>query len=283
MLQSGVAALERIDQLLSEGTEQGGTIEEIPPGPINFSDVWFTYPGAELPTLRGLNLEIPAGYTAALVGPSGAGKSTVVKLLAKLYDLDDGVIRLGELPLEQFALRSLRTAIAVVPQEPMLFSGSVSENILYARPEAPARDVRRAAYLANAAEFIVTLPQGFDTEIGERGVKLSGGQKQRIAIARAMLKGASVLVLDEATSSLDSESEAVIQDALQGHFAEHAELTSLIIAHRLSTVRNADALFVLDEGQVVEVGTHAELVKRGGLYSRLNALQVNESTPNISA
>jgi ABC-type multidrug transport system fused ATPase/permease subunit len=164
----------------------------------------------------------------------------------------------------------------VVPQDPALFSGSVKENIRYAKLEAGDAEVEEAARLANAEAFVRALPDAFDTEIGERGVKLSGGQKQRIAIARAILKEASVLVLDEATSSLDAESEAVIQDALAGLFRQRRNVTTLIIAHRLSTVRQADTIFVLDGGRVVEAGTHAELIARGGLYRTLNELQMSE-------
>ena len=236
----------------------------------------FRYPGAEAWALRGLSLEIPAGATAALVGPSGAGKSTVVRLLSRLYDPQEGDVRIGEHAVADFALDDLRRAVALVPQEPTLFSGSVLDNIRYGRPEATEADARRAAELANAHEFIEALPRSYATPVGERGVKLSGGQKQRVAIARAILKDARILVLDEATSNLDSESEAVIQDALDGLFARHGDVTSLVIAHRLSTVQGADDIFVLQDGRLAERGSHAELLQRHGIYARLWSIQAGE-------
>jgi subfamily B ATP-binding cassette protein MsbA len=240
---------------------------------VRFEGVRFAYPGSDVWALDGFELEVAAGSTVALVGPSGAGKSTVVKLLGRLYDPQEGRVRVGGRDVRELGLDALRGALAVVPQDPTLFSGSVRDNIRYARPDADDAAVVRAAEMANALDFIEALPQGFDTEIGERGVKLSGGQKQRVAIARALLRGATLLVLDEATSSLDSESESVIQDALSGLFTGERDITSIVIAHRLSTVRDADRIAVVDAGRVVEQGRHEALLRRGGLYARLHAIQ----------
>ncbi|CAN5892974.1 ABC transporter ATP-binding protein [soil metagenome] len=274
-LQSGLAALERVTELLEDQPETEGDVADILDTTLVFDDVRFTYPGDENEALRGLNLQLVPGETVALVGPSGAGKSTVTKLLSRLYDPTGGRITLGGLNLRDYRLKTLRRTVAHVPQEPTLFSGTVAENIRYAKPDASPAEVRRAAELANAHGFIEALPSGYDTEIGERGVKLSGGQKQRVAIARAILKGARILVLDEATSSLDSESEALIQDALEGIWRRQGA-TSLVIAHRLSTVQNADRIFVLAAGRVVEAGTHRQLLARGGLYRTLYDLQFKE-------
>lgn len=275
VLQAGVAALDRVDELLDEETERADGQPGFESGDIRLEDVHFRYPGTAESALSGLTLEIPSGSTVALVGPSGAGKTTVGRLLSRLYEPERGRIEVGGRDVREFQLEAVRRAVAVVPQDPTLFSGTVRDNIRYARPEAGLEEVREAARMANATGFIERLPDGFDTEIGERGVKLSGGQKQRLAIARAILKGAAILVLDEATSSLDSESEAVIQDALSGYFSKRRELTSIVIAHRLSTIREADLIYVLQDGRVVEVGNHGQLLDRGGLYGRLYELQTS--------
>ncbi len=281
-LQAGVAALERIDALMTETPEPYEDGRPFAPGDLEIVGVRFAYPGANEPALDGLDLSVPQGTTAALVGPSGAGKSTVTKLIARLYEPDAGTIRVGGAPLGEVSLETLRRAVAVVPQEPTLFSGSVAENVRYGRPDATEAEVREALRLANAEGFVRRLPDGFDTEIGERGVKLSGGQKQRIAIARALLKGAEILLLDEATSSLDSESEALIQDALEGVLGR-GRLTTLVIAHRLSTIQDADRIFVLEEGRTTESGRHAELLAHGGTYADLYALQAGEGRPEARA
>ena len=272
-LQAGMAALERVSDLLDAEPETSGDEEHIPRGDIDFEDVTFTYPSAEEPALHGLSLPIPEGRTVALVGPSGAGKSTITRLISRFFDPDDGRITLAGRDLRAFDLDALRRAIAIVPQDPTLFSGSVRDNIRYARPDASDAAIEHAAQIAHADGFIEALPQGYDTEIGERGTKLSGGQKQRIAIARAVLKDAQILILDEATASLDSESEAIIQEALEGAFAQQSDLTTVIIAHRLSTIQDADVIHCLKEGQLVESGPHAELLAKGGLYARLHDLQ----------
>ncbi len=279
-LQAGVAALERVNDLLDDEPEREGEMEALERGRLEFRNVSFRYPDTDTLALKDLSLNVEAGQTAALVGPSGAGKSTVIALLSRLYDPASGEIRLAGRNLRDFRLGTLRRAVAVVPQDPTLFSGSVTDNIRYAKPDAGEEEVKRAARLANAHDFILELPEGYDTQVGERGVKLSGGQKQRIAIARAILKEASVLVLDEATSNLDAESEAVIQDALEGLFSSRRrgdDVTTIIIAHRLSTVRSADKIFVLDRGELAESGTHRDLLSQNGLYKMLYDLQMDDA------
>ena len=275
-LQAGMAAMERVTDLIDAEPEADGTVDEIPEGDLVFDHVTFTYPGGGAPALRGLDMRIERGRTTALVGSSGSGKSTVTRLVARFFDPQEGTVTWGGTDLKELRLGALRRAVAVVPQEPTLFSGSVEENIGYADPEAGSERIREAARLANADGFIEALPNGYDTEIGERGVKLSGGQKQRVAIARAILKQARLLVLDEATSSLDSESEAVIQDALDGLFARRVGLTSIVIAHRLSTIEAADVIRVLENGRCVEEGSHRELLALGGRYALLHELQYGE-------
>lgn len=272
-LQAGMAALERLSDLMDTAPEDGGATEEVPVGPVALEEVRFTYPSAEEPALRDLSLRIEPGETAALVGSSGAGKSTAASLIARFWDPQSGRVTIDGQDVRSFALKALRRRTALVPQSPTLFSGTVAGNIRYADPDANDEAVERAARMANAHTFIQTLPDGYTTEIGERGVRLSGGQKQRVAIARAILKDAQLLLLDEATSDLDSESEAVIQDALDGLFARGGRLTSIVIAHRLSTIEGADTIFVLEDGRLVEHGSHDELLSRGGRYAELRALQ----------
>lgn len=276
ILQSGLAALDRVEDLLEERPEDEGDLISFKDTSVVLQNIHFQYPEAETEALRGLSLAIKSGETVALVGPSGAGKSTVTKLLSRLYDPQTGTIQIGGEDLKSYQLGALRNAIAHVPQDPTLFSGTVKDNIRYAKPSATDAEVINAAKSANAHLFISDLPKAYDTEIGERGVKLSGGQKQRIAIARAILKDASILVLDEATSSLDSESEALIQEALDGLFKTRNNITSIVIAHRLSTIQGADKIFVLDAGRLVEEGSHAELIKKQGLYQMLYELQYND-------
>jgi ATP-binding cassette subfamily B protein len=215
-------------------------------------------------------LRIAPGETIALVGPSGAGKSTLLKILLRFYDPSAGVVRLDGIAIQDLALETLRATIALVPQEPVVFSADARENIRYGRPDATDAEIEVAARAAQAHEFISRLPQGYATALGERGVRLSGGQRQRIAIARAIVRNAPLLLLDEATSSLDAENERAVQDALE---AAMQGRTTLVIAHRLATVQRADRIVVLDQGRIVETGTHIELVERQGLYARLAELQ----------
>jgi subfamily B ATP-binding cassette protein MsbA len=278
--QEAVGAAERVFEIL----EMTPAIAD-PPGPValpqpvrgrvGFEGVSFRYQAdPSLPwTLDGINLSVAPGEVVALVGPSGGGKTTLVSLLPRFWDVDQGRITLDGVDVRALRLAELRGAIGVVPQEPALFSGTVRENIAYARPAASPAEVEAAARAAHAHEFIERLPGGYDTVVGERGVKLSGGQRQRIAIARAILKDPAVLILDEATSSLDTESERLIEDALSKLLVGR---TTLIIAHRLSTVQRADRLVVLDRGRIVEEGTHGELLALGGLYSRLYQRQFRD-------
>ncbi len=238
-------------------------------GEIVFEDVSFGYANQAGRLYEGFSLRIKPGERIALVGPTGAGKSTFVKLLQRLYDLDGGRIVIDGQDIAQVRQGSLRRAIAVVPQDPALFHRSIAENIAYARPDATADEIALAAKRARAHEFIAVLPKAYDTLVGERGVKLSGGERQRVAIARAFLADAPILVLDEATSSLDVETEKKVQEATHELMAGR---TTIVIAHRLSTIRAADRILVFDQGRIVEEGRHADLVAKGGAYARLNAV-----------
>jgi len=238
---------------------------------VEFDAVSFCYPSRPAtPAMQSVSLRLERGETVALVGPSGAGKSTVLKLLLRFYDPSTGVIRLDGVATQDLGLETLRACMALVPQEPVIFSANASDNIRYGRPDATDAEVEAAARAAQAHEFIALLPQGYATPLGERGVRLSGGQRQRIAIARAIIRNAPLLLLDEATSSLDAENERAVQNALE---AAMQGRTTLVIAHRLATVQRANRIIVLDQGQVVEAGTHLELIARNGLYARLAELQ----------
>jgi len=238
---------------------------------LRFEAVGFHYPSRpQQQALQNFNLQVEAGETVALVGPSGAGKSTVFQLMLRFYDPQHGTIRLGDTAIREMSLEDLRQQIGIVPQDAVIFSTSALENIRYGQPGASDAQVHAAAQAAFAAEFIAQLPEGYNTFLGERGVRLSGGQRQRIAIARAMLKNPPLLLLDEATSALDAESERMVQAALESAMRDR---TTLVIAHRLATVQKADRILVLDQGMVVEQGTHAALVAQGGVYARLAALQ----------
>jgi ATP-binding cassette, subfamily B, bacterial MsbA len=237
---------------------------------IRFENVSFRYPTAETQQLLGVNLEVKSGEVVALVGSSGAGKSTIANLVPRFYDVGNGRITIDGRDIREFTLASLRSKIGLVAQETFLFNDTVARNIAYGREDVPLSVIREAAKNALAQEFIEALPNGYETVIGERGVRLSGGQRQRLSIARAMLKNAPILILDEATSHLDTESELLVQKALANLMADR---TVIVIAHRISTIRRADKIVVIDRGEIAEEGTHEELMAGGGIYQRLHDLQ----------
>jgi len=250
-------------------------------GQVEFRDAYFAYPDERnLPVLKGINITARAGEIIALVGPSGAGKSTLIALIPRFFEVTEGAILVDGHDIRRVRLKDLREAIGVVPQETTLFGGTIHENIAYGKLDATDGEVQVAARAAHAHEFVMEFPDGYQTIVGERGVKLSGGQRQRIAIARALLKDPAILILDEATSSLDSESERLVQDALETLMQGR---TTFVIAHRLSTVRRADRIIVIDQGRIIQEGTHEELLARGGLYKQLHDLQFRDYSVSISA
>jgi ATP-binding cassette, subfamily B, bacterial MsbA len=258
--------------IMSQGPQQQQDLRE----GIRFENIWFKYPTSQDWILRGVTLDLPKGTTLALVGSSGAGKSTLADLLPRFYDCQKGEILLDGQAIQAFNLPSLRRSMGIVSQETFLFNASVFDNIAYGCKDVKFDDVIAAAQRANAYEFIEKLPEGFDTQIGDRGVMLSGGQRQRLAIARALLRDPDILILDEATSALDTVSERLVQQAIDELSRDR---TVLVIAHRLSTIQNADQIAVFDRGEVVEVGKHDELLARQGLYANLYNMQFGESAP----
>ncbi len=273
-VQTALAAAERVADLLNEEPEvhhpvAANVLTERTQGHLRFENVSFAYQSGE-PVLENINLDIPAHSVAALVGPTGVGKSTLVSLLPRFYDVSSGSIRLDGEDIREISLESLRSQISIVLQDVFLFHGSVRENILFGNPQASEAELLQAAKAANAHDFITALPQGYETMVGERGVKLSGGQKQRISIARAVLKNAPILILDEATSAVDTETERLIQQALERLMVGR---TTILIAHRLSTIRNAHQIVVLAGNQIAEKGTHQELMQQDGLYQHLIQVQ----------
>ncbi len=276
--QNNLAGMERVLDLLAEPSEAGrtGASSVLTPGQvqgaIEFQSVGFRYPGSEPWVLQDINLQVAAGETVALVGRSGAGKTTLCNLVARFYDPTQGTLRLDGRDMRDIDLSSYRRLLGIVEQDVFLFDGSIAENIGYARGGATREQIVAAARVANAEEFIDNLPAGYDTLIGERGVRLSGGQRQRLAIARAVLADPRILVLDEATSNLDSESERLIQQSLRQLMQNR---TCFVIAHRLSTITHANRIVVLEQGRILETGTHAELVSRSGRYRHMVELQAD--------
>jgi subfamily B ATP-binding cassette protein MsbA len=280
----GMAAGRRLFAALDvepEVREQAGAAAlALTDGSIRFEDVDFRYRGEGPVTLTGVSLDVRRGETVALVGPSGGGKSTILNLIPRFYDVTGGRVMLDGVDVRDVTLASLRSQIALVTQEPFLFDDTIRANIAYARPDADLAAVERAAREAAAHDFIMALPDGYETQVGEAGARLSGGQRQRIAIARAFLKDAPILLLDEATSALDTESEAQVQVALKRLMAGRA---TILIAHRLSTVRGADRIYVIDRGRIVETGDHGGLIKKRGLYARLAKTQDLEAGGALEA
>ncbi|HAS43539.1 MAG TPA: multidrug ABC transporter ATP-binding protein [Microscillaceae bacterium] len=279
-IQKAVGSSERILEILEEETEidlEQSNAEDVQiKGDIEYSNVHFSYPTRnDVQVLQDINFKVKAGQKVALVGYSGGGKSTIIQLLFRYYDVDQGSLTIDGKPIDSYNISALRKHIGIVPQEVILFGGTIKENILYGSPEATDEQVRKAAEQANAWSFIEGFPDKLDTIVGERGVKLSGGQRQRIAIARAILKNPEILILDEATSSLDADSEKLVQEALNDLMRDR---TTIIIAHRLSTIRSVDTIYVLSEGRIVEAGSHEELLTyENGVYNNLVKLQFEAS------
>ena len=269
-LQEGFAAAIRVFGLLDQKSlineAQNAPNLSIGKSDITFEDVTLSYEGQINSALKGINLQIPHGKTTALVGPSGSGKSSILNLIPRFYDPDKGNVKIDNQDIKELTISSVRSSLALVSQEPVLFDMSIYDNILYGKPEASREEVIDAAKAAAAHEFISELPKQYETIVGEKGYSLSGGQKQRISIARAFLKNAPILLLDEATSSLDTESEHLVQNAISVLMKDR---TTLVIAHRLSTIINSDQIIVLDSGSVAEIGTHEELLKKNGVYKKL--------------
>ena len=272
--QNGYSGFERFLEIISiapdikdvEDAVSVGTLK----GDIAFENVSFHYEDQEEKVLNHINLDVKAGEYLALVGPSGVGKTTLCSLIPRFYDVTEGAIKMDGIDIRRMKLQELRNNVGIVQQDVYLFAGNIMDNIRYGKPDATDEEVVRAAKNANAHEFIMSFPDGYDTDIGQRGVKLSGGQKQRLSIARVFLKNPPVLIFDEATSALDNESEKVVQQSLE-HLAKNR--TTFVIAHRLSTIRNAQKILVLTEDGIAEEGTHEELLSKGGIYQSLYEMQ----------
>ena len=283
--QNSLSGLDRVLDLLAEPREMQSTPESIracrqkTEGHIAFENVSFTYPGTDSPALRDVNLKVQAGQTVALVGPSGAGKTTLSNMVARFYDPTEGRVTLDGRDLRDYDVETFRSLLGVVEQDVFLFDGTIAQNIAYARKDATEEEIRAAASAANAAEFIDRMPNGLQTVIGERGVKLSGGQRQRLAIARAILADPKLLILDEATSNLDTDSERMIQQSLSELMTRR---TSFVIAHRLSTIARADLIVVIENGQISQTGTHDQLMARGGKYRSMVEQQVQMTLGSIA-
>ena len=275
-IKQGLTDMEQMFRLLSLSQEvadkPGAAPLQVPHGDVVFADVRFGYQ-PERPILKGLSVHVPAGRTLAIVGPTGAGKSTINRLLYRFYDVTSGQIRIDGQDIRDVTQDSLRAAIGVVPQDTVLFNDTIRYNIAYGRPGATQDQIEHAARLAQVHDFVMRMPDGYNTKVGERGLKLSGGEKQRVAIARTILKDPRILILDEATSALDTGTEQEIQSALR---AVSANRTTITIAHRLSTVVDADQIIVLDHGEVAERGTHTELLAHDGVYARMWAMQAEQ-------
>ena len=273
-IQKAIGATEKLMEILDETPEEytEGEISHHIKGSVNFKNLSFHYPNrANVQVLSGINLTVNKGEQVALVGASGAGKSTITQLMMRFYQNYSGSLLIDQTEITALPLTDLRKQIAIVPQDILLFGGSIKENIAYGKPDSSAEEIQKAAEQANAHQFITEFPEAYETLVGDRGIQLSGGQRQRIAIARAILKDPKILILDEATSALDSESESLVQEALEKLMKGR---TSLVIAHRLATVRNADKIFVLEKGQIVESGNHEELSQlENGTYKKLSELQ----------
>lgn len=285
-LSQASGAAERLGELLQEVSQAAAPanptrLPEPPMGRVSFGDVHFAYPSsASKSALKGLSFRVEPGETVAIVGPSGAGKSTVFSLILRFYDPVSGTVRIDDVDVRKADPEEVRARIAIVPQDVTIFAASIHDNIAFGSPNATRQMVEAAAEAAQATEFILRLENGFDTQVGERGITLSGGQRQRIAIARALLRDAPLLLLDEATSALDAESETLVQTALDGLMQNR---TTIVIAHRLATVLKADRILVLDDGRIVEEGTHHSLIQEGGLYAKLARLQFETGGRDFTA